>query len=121
MVNFPVFADEFGGGALLSEGIATLNPRLFIRYAFTSFRTQPMANDDIDCDSCFARTVAGRPSLHSTASAHGVRGSRHSHRPKDAERGSVHSLHSYFTLLVLFGSFRGDCCLFEIIIIILFL
>ena len=79
MVNFPVFADDFGGGvplsggfglkpsttrlfiryafpcfariwggALLSGGIAALNPRLFIRCAF----------------SCLARRVAGRPSLH---------------------------------------------------------
>ena len=74
MVNFPVFADEFGGGALLSEGIATLNPRLFIRYAFTSFRTQPMANDDIDCDTCFGR-CEGRKPLTPLAGAVGGYGS----------------------------------------------
>ena len=85
-------SDDFGGGgALLSEGIAALNPWLLARTSlaelkvpslrFPVLRTHPMANDDIDRDSCFARTVAGRPSLHSTASAHGVRAFRPSYRP----------------------------------------
>ena len=42
MVNFPVFADDFfGGGAVLSEGFATLNPRLFHRFAFPCFARFP--------------------------------------------------------------------------------